>query len=83
MFVINQFNNGVSGLCVFDFVNLLFDFIFVLEVYKMVCVELFIGGIGVMINVKMVCLFDLCECVVSIGVKVNYDFFVGCFFNEL
>lgn len=66
---------GIFNLWVYDFFDLVFESVCVVEVYKIGRVSIVIGGIGVMINICMVCFFDVFEIgfMVSVGVKVLYD----------
>lgn len=66
---------GVLNFCVFDFFDLVLESVCVVEVYKIGCVSIVIGGIGVLINICILCLFDVVEIgfIVSVGVKVLID----------
>lgn len=48
---------GVVNFCVFDFFDFVFESVRVVEVYKIGRVSIVIGGIGVMVNIWIVCLF--------------------------
>lgn len=62
-----------GGICVFNFVQFVVEVINGIEVYKISQVNVFSGGIGVIINILMLCLFDYEGVVVSVGVKVVFD----------
>lgn len=62
-----------GGICVFNFVQLVVEVINGIEVYKISQVQVFSGGIGVMINILILCLFDYVGIVVNVGVKLVFD----------
>lgn len=70
----NLFDQGVLGImCLFDFFNLVFEGVSGIEVYKIGCVVVLFGGIGVIININMLKLLVQGNDCVFIGVKVMKD----------
>lgn len=73
---------GFLNFCVYDFVNLVLESVKLVEVYKIGKVNIVLGGIGVIININIVCFLDNLGLIINVGVKVMYDI-INCVGDDI